>query len=172
MSHAETRRKLNYRRIFGSSFGGTLGIAVVAYLSYKSGASFIMPPFGATCVIAFVIPDSAYAQPRNIIGGHFLSTLIGLLFWHLFLTDWWSFPLAVGLCMAVMQLTRTLHPPAAADPVLLLMQGGASWSFLVTPVLVGSMVLVFLVALYNNLVARRPYPKRETRQAIIDFFHL
>lgn len=167
MSHATTHRKLNHLRIIGSSIGGSLGIAVIAFLSYDSSANFLMPPFGATCVIAFVIPDSAYAQPRSIIGGHLLSSTIGLLCYYLFQSQWWSFAIAVGVCIAMMQLTRTLHPPAAADPVLLLMQGGAPWSFLITPVLLGSSILVILAFLYNNFIVHRPYPKPSKKSYFI-----
>ncbi|SMD07849.1 HPP family protein [Sporomusa malonica] len=161
MSHLAKRRKLNYIRILGSSIGGFLGIAAIAFLSEFSGASFLMPPFGATCVIAFVIPESAFAQPQNIVGGHLLSSTIGILCYNIFQTHWWSLAIAVGLCIASMQLTKTLHPPAAADPVLILMQGGVPWSFLVTPVLLGSLVLVLLALIYNNLIVNRPYPKKK-----------
>lgn len=171
MSHLAKQRKLNYLRIFGSSIGGSLGIAVIAFLSYNSEASFLMPPFGATCVIAFVIPESAFAQPQSIIGGHLLSSTIGMICYYFFQSHWWSFALAVGSSIAIMQLTRTLHPPAAADPVLLLMQGGAPWSFLITPVLLGSITLVLLATVYNNFIAQRPYPKKEIRESIVKKLH-
>lgn len=163
-------RKLRLKRILGSSLGGAIGIGLIAYLSHISGAVFIMPPFGASCVIAFVIPESAFAQPQNIIGGHLLSTTIGMICFQYFQANWWSFAIAVGLCIAVMQITRTLHPPAAADPVLLIMQGGASWGFLVTPVLAGSVALVILATVYNNFVADRPYPKWQLREVVLSIF--
>lgn len=162
MSHMAKRRKLNYTRLLGSSLGGFLGITVIAFLSECSGASFLMPPFGATCVIAFVIPESAFAQPQSIVGGHLLASTIGILCYNIFQTHWWSLSIAVGLCIASMQLTKTLHPPAAADPVLILMQGGVPWSFLITPVLSGSLMLVFLALLYNNYIVNRPYPKKRS----------
>jgi len=79
-----------------------------------------MPPLGATCFIAFVISDSAFAHPRNIIGGYVLSSLIGLLCIYVFSIHWWSYALAVGIATAAMQLLRILHPPAAADPLLVI----------------------------------------------------
>lgn len=161
MNHAAQRKKLNYRRILGSSIGGFLGMAVIAFLSECSGASFLLPSFGATCVIAFVIPDSAYAQPQSIICGHLLSSIIGILCYNIMQTHWWSLAIAVALSMAVMQLTKTLHPPAAADPAIVMMQGGVPWSFLLTPVLSGSVVLVLLALFYNNFIAKRPYPKKK-----------
>src|SRR5512135_53271 len=69
--------------------GGLAGIAATAYLTHLTGAILLMAPFGATCVLAFGIPDSPLAQPRNIVGGHLLSSLIGLVFLALFGNAWW-----------------------------------------------------------------------------------
>jgi hypothetical protein len=60
---------------------------------------------------------------------------------------------------AIMQLTRTLHPPATADPILLIMQGSVSLNFLITPVLLGSCILVLIAMIYNNFIAKRQYPR-------------
>lgn len=152
-------RRLNFFRILGSSVGCSLGIGIIAYITTTTGTVFIMPPFGATCVIAFVIPNSAFAKPRNIICGHFLSSLVGIFCLSYMGIDWWSYAIAVGLCTAIMQLTRTLHPPAAADPVLLIMQGSVSLNFLITPVLLGSCILVLIAMIYNNFIAKRQYPR-------------
>ncbi len=141
-------RKLKYEKIFATSLGGALAIALLAFLSHDQ--SFLIPPFGASCVIALVIPDSAYAKARSIVGGHFLASLVGLMVFSLGGGAWWCYGLAVGLAMLVMQLTRTLHPPAAADPVLILEQGPLDWSFLIFPILVGTMILVLFAASYRR----------------------
>jgi CBS-domain-containing membrane protein len=65
--------------------------------------------------------------------------------------------LAVGLAIAVMMLTKTTHPPAGADP-LVVMLGHYSWSYLITPVLTGAVIIVFLALLINNLRSNRNYP--------------
>ncbi len=143
----------------GSSLGSFLGIGLIAYLSSATNTLFLMPPFGATSVIAFVIPDSAFAQPSNIIMGHLLSSTVGIACSAFFGNIWWACAIAVGCSTALMQLTRTLHPPAAADPVLIIMQNGASWWFLLTPVLLGSCTLVLIAIIYHNFVAKRMYPR-------------
>ncbi len=117
-----------------------------------------MASFGATCVLAFGVPDSPLAQPRNIIGGHFLSTLLGLIFLHLFGSTWWGMALAVATAIGCMQFTKTVHPPAGADP-LIVMTTGASWKFLVTPALAGAIILVICAIVFNNLAEDRSYPK-------------
>ncbi|GIZ16513.1 hypothetical protein RCZ15_24140 [Capnocytophaga catalasegens] len=80
-----------------------------------------MAPFGATCVLAFGVPNSPLAQPRNIIGGHLISTLIELLCLYLPGNQWYSLALGVGLSIGIMQLTKTTHPPAGADPIVVIL---------------------------------------------------
>lgn len=117
-----------------------------------------MAPFGASCVLAFGVPDSPLSQPRNIIGGHLISTTIGVLVLMLFGNEWYSMTLGVGLAIAVMQLTKTTHPPAGADP-LVVIASGVSWNFILNPVLSGSLILVAIALIFNNLSKTRRYPK-------------
>ena len=57
-----------YRHILWSLLGGFIGIAATGYLSLMAHTPLLMAPFGATCVLAFGVPDSPLAQPCNIIG--------------------------------------------------------------------------------------------------------
>lgn len=141
-----------------SLLGGAIAIAVIAAMTKATGQPWLMAPFGASCVLAFGLPDAPLAQPRNIVGGHLLSALVGLVCVSLFGADWWSMGLAVGLAIALMQLTGTTHPPAGANP-LLAMNGALTWSNLLTPVLAGSVSLVICALLFNNLAAGRRYPR-------------
>jgi hypothetical protein len=50
-------------------------------------------------------PQAEPAQPRPLIGGHLVSTLVGLLIVHLFGPAPWAAALAVGLAMVAMHLT-------------------------------------------------------------------
>lgn len=61
-----------------------------------------MAAFGASCVLAFGVPDSPLAQPSSIIGGHLVSTLVGLLVLNILGSSWWSGVLAVGLSLVAM----------------------------------------------------------------------
>jgi CBS-domain-containing membrane protein len=138
--------------------GGFLAIAAVALMARSTHASLILGSFGATCVLVFGFPESPFSQPRNVIGGHFLASLIGLLFFHLVGPAWWSMSLAVGTAIALMQLTRTVHPPAGSNPVIVFLLG-APWKFLLTPTLIGAVILVIVAVFYNNLASERQYPQ-------------
>ncbi len=140
-----------------SWLGGCLAISVVAYLADITNATLILGSFGATCVLLFGFPESPFSQPRNVIAGHFLSSLVGLLFLTLMGAHWWSVALAVGTAIALMQLTRTVHPPAGSNPVIVMLIAPA-WSFLITPTLIGTLILVAVAVFFNNIPKKRAYP--------------
>jgi CBS-domain-containing membrane protein len=144
-------------QILWSWIGAALGIGIVAALAAATGTPLLMAPFGATCVLVFGLPDSPLAQPRSIVGGHLLSSFVGLAFLHVLGSGPWSMALAVPTAIAAMQLTRTVHAPAGANP-LLIIASGADWDFLITPVLAGSLLLVATAAVVNNLSGARRYP--------------
>ena len=139
------------------AFGGFIAIASLALLTDFTSAAWIMAPFGASCVLAFGVWDSPLSQPRNIIGGHLISTFTGLVLYHLFGQGPIVMALGVGLAIAFMMLTKTTHPPAGADPLVVII-AGSGWSFLFTPVLMGALVIVLAAILVNNLDKKRRYP--------------
>jgi len=138
--------------------GGFIAIGALAYLTKITSAEWLMAPFGASCVLAFGVWDAPLSQPRNIIGGHLVSTAVGLLLFHLFGNSFWVIALGVGVAIALMHLTRTTHPPAGANPIVVII-AGSSWTFLINPVLIGSLVIVLIALLVNNLDEDRRYPK-------------
>lgn len=129
----------------------TLTIGMLAYLdSVTNSTLWLMAPFGATVVLVFGVPKSPLAQPRNVIIGHFLTALIGVLFVEYVGAAPWSLALATGLAVTVMLLTNTTHPPAGANPMLIMLTG-QSWAFLFNPVLIGACVIVGLGLILNKL---------------------
>ena len=63
--------------------GGFLAAAVVGFLAFYTNQPLVLGSFGASIFVLFILPDTPFAQPRNVIGGHFISTLTGLVFFHL-----------------------------------------------------------------------------------------
>ena len=138
--------------------GGFLAIAGVAALTDLLSVALVLGSFGATCVLVFGYPDVPFSQPRNVIAGHAISSLVGLVFLAAFGPHWWAVALAVGTAIALMMLTRTVHPPAGSNPVIVFLTQ-PSWSFLVFPTLVGALVLVAVALIYNNATRDVRYPK-------------
>lgn len=98
--------------------GGSLAIAAVAALTNSLSVMLVLGSFGASCVLIFGYPDVPFSQPRNVIAGHIISSLVGLVFLTLFGPHWWAVALSVGTVIALMMLTRTVHPPAGSNPVI------------------------------------------------------
>jgi CBS-domain-containing membrane protein len=160
--------RVGLREILWSWLGGFLGIAAVAYLNYQFveglGAVLLIASLGASAVLVFGAIKSPLAQPRNLVGGHLLSALIGvtafkLLGGHL----WLAAALAVATSIAVMHATRTLHPPGGATALMAVI-GGAKISqmgylFVVLPVGAGVVILLLVALLVNNLIPERRYPE-------------
>ncbi len=140
-----------------SGLGGALAIWLLATLTQSLGQVLLVAPFGASCVLLFALPGSPLARPRNVIGGHFISALMGLLVLALMGDGILAMGLGVGLAIAAMQFSGTLHPPAGGMPLVVMMTG-AGWSFLVLPVLAGTVTLVCAAFLYHRLVSKRAWP--------------
>lgn len=151
--------KPNGAQLLKSLVGSTLGIGAVAWLSAYTGYELLMAAFGATCVLLFAIPDAPLAQPRNVIGGHLLATLVGLVFFQFGWDSHFAMGLSVGLAIALMMATQTLHPPAGGNPIVVLLSAHMGWSFLIFPVLVGAVVLVALAIIVNNIARPVRWPR-------------
>ena len=67
-----------------------------------------------------------------------------------------SHTIAVGLAIFVMIVTNTIHPPAGANPIIVILTGQGI-SFVLFPVTVGALMLVLFAYLYNKLL-KRNYP--------------
>ncbi|UIJ42561.1 HPP family protein [Vibrio kanaloae] len=140
--------------------GGTAGIFVLCMLAEQSEVPWLMAPFGATCVLLFAVPTSPLAQPRNIIAGHFISAVVGLIALYGFGDSYLVMALAVGSAIMLMLYFRAVHPPAGANPIVITLAGTATvdWTFLFTPVLVGSIALVCIGAMLNNTSPQQKWP--------------
>nr|WP_236617153.1 HPP family protein [Halomonas anticariensis] len=118
-----------------------------------------MAPFGATCVLLFAAPGAPLAQPRNVIGGHLIAATVGLVMMNVFGSGIWQMAVGVGVAIALMQFFRAVHPPAGANPLVVLTAGVHDWSFLATPVLAGSVVLVAIALVINNIGQAKQWPQ-------------
>ncbi|CAH2214866.1 HPP family protein [Tepidibacter aestuarii] len=157
ITNNRTSLKSNVKSAFIGFIGGLLTIFTLIILTKYSVHTWVMAPFGASCVLAFGVWNAPLSQPRNIIGGHFVSTFVGLVCQSLFGDSPIAIAFAVGLAIGLMILTKTTHPPAGADPLVVIM-GNVGWSFLFTPVLLGSLIVVIIALFINNLDKERKYP--------------
>lgn len=151
-----------------SGVSSFIAIGLVSYLHYKvlaaTDALLLIAPFGASAVLIYGAPKSPLAQPRNVIGGHILAAVIGVMVCRLLSGEMWlAASLAVSLAIIVMHLTKTLHPPAGATALFSVIGGPAvhklGFSFVLMPVAAGAAILVLVGVLVNNAAPNRKYPE-------------
>lgn len=158
---------INFREHFWAFVGSFIGIGIIAYLQSKTlphtDAIYLIGSFGASSVLVYGVIQSPLAQPRNLIGGHLISALIGVTV-QKFAPDilWITAPLAVSLSIVLMQITKTLHPPGGAT-ALIAVTGSAElknlgYWYVLSPVLVGSLILLLTALVFNNITSNRQYP--------------
>jgi len=147
-----------WRIILISWVGAVVSLGALGWLAEASHAPLVMAPFGASVVLLFAHPDSTLTQPRNVIGGHLIGSLIGLLASISLGETWLAMALAVATTVAITKATRSVHPPAGATAIVCL-HLHADWLFLLAPVLCGSVLLVLAAAIFNNAIEHRHYPR-------------
>ena len=139
--------------ILAGSAGGAIAIGSMEAFSITAAFPLVAIPFATSIVTVLGSPTAEPAQPRALIGGHLVSTLVGLLIVKVSGPAPWAAALAVGLAMIAMHLTGTFHPPAGIDP-LVVVTNNMSWSFLILPVGIGAVLLALFAFGWHNLVAR------------------
>ena len=153
-----------------SAFGAFLCISVLAYLnSLDEGNLWLIPPFGASMVLVMAVHESPLAHPKNILFGHILSALSGVIVFSILGVSFLSLGLAVGLAIFLMMTTKTVHPPAGANPIIAVL-GAKGISFILMPVAVGASFIVLFAIIYNKFLKRKYFTFRDLKKAGSNLF--
>jgi len=149
----------NLKQVLFSVVFSIITIGALTFLTYKTQFGiFLIASFGSTMVLLFGYPESPFAQPKNIFFGHLLTASIGVVFVNFIpLPLYLSIPLAVGIGVGLMILLNVTHPPAGGNPVIVLM-GSASYNYLLSPIIFGSIILILFGVILNRLIAKKKYP--------------
>jgi len=157
-----------FQEIAWSWLGAFLGIAAVSIVHYnflsQSDLVMIIGSFGASAVLIYGAIKSPLAQPRNLLGGHILSALIGVFFFQTFHSEiWLAASLAVATAIAVMHATKTLHPPGGATALIAVIGSdkihALGYLYALMPVALGAMIMLVVALLINNIPKTRKYPE-------------
>lgn len=152
---------------FWSFVGASIGIGLIAFLQNSLSTNgenlFLIGSFGASSVLVYGAIQSPLAQPRNVIGGHVISALVGVTIYQVLPNIiWLTAPLAVSISIVLMQMTKTLHPPGGATALIAVIGSerikSLGYSYVLSPVLTGSIILVAVALVFNNITAHRHYP--------------
>ena len=151
--------KLKLKKTFFALIFSIITIGLLSFLTYKINLGvFLLASFGSTMVLLFGYPESPFAKPKNIFFGHILTSLIGIIFFkYISLPIFIIIPLAVGLGIAIMIFFDVTHPPAGGNPIIMI-SSSASFDFLFTPVITGTILLIMFGFFLNRFVAKNNYP--------------
>ncbi len=152
---------------FWSFVGALVGIGCVAYLHFAlladSDAVMLIGSFGASAVLLYGAPAAPLSQPRNLVGGHVLSALIGVATATHVSLPWLACALAVATAIAVMHLTATLHPPGGATALIAVIGSdrvhALGYGYALVPALSGALILLAVALVINNIPKSRRYPQ-------------
>jgi len=131
--------------------------------------TMLIGSFGASAVLIYGEVRSPLAQPRNFIGGHFVSSLVGIII-RLILSytgkaEFWLTPFACALAVAsaitFMHLTRTTHPPGGATALIAVTSPLYPWAgfqYIFMPILPACIIMLLIALIVNNLRPATTYP--------------
>jgi CBS domain-containing membrane protein len=158
---------VDFNEHFWSFLGSFIGIGLIAFLQSRmlsgNDSLFLIGSFGASSVLIYGAIQSPLAQPKNLIGGHVVSALVGVTV-HYIIPDivWLAAPLAVSLSIVLMQITKTLHPPGGATALIAVIGSdrirALGYMYVLSPVLSGCLILLAVALVFNNVTAKRKYP--------------
>lgn len=145
-----------------------MGIAAVSLINYRvlegTGHIMLIGSFGASAVLIYGAIKSPLAQPRNLIGGHVISAIAGVACYKLFGPNLWlASSMAVATAIALMHITKTLHPPGGATALIAVIGGdqvhNLGFLYPIMPVASGAGVMLLIALIVNNLSENRRYPE-------------
>ena len=124
----------------------------------------IIGSFGASAVLIYGAIRSPLAQPRNLVGGHLVSAVIGVASYKLFPDAiWFASSFGVATAIAAMHATKTLHPPGGATALIAVIGGEQihklGFYYALMPVGSGVLIMLFVAVIVNNIAKNRRYPE-------------
>ena len=137
----------------------TITIAALTLLTYKTQYGiFLIASFGSSMVLLYGYPENTFAQPKNILFGHVLTTICGMFFLYFVpLPIYITIPLAVGVGVGLMIILSVTHPPAGGNPIIVIM-GSVSLDYLINPIISGSIIILVFGIILNRLILKKKYP--------------
>ena len=149
--------------------GAGATIAILAYITFQSilsGSNYglwLIATFGSTVVLVFGYPDNDFAQPKNVLLGHLLCTLIGIIFVTAFkITQdrsvfFLAIGIAVGIAVMLMMAFKITHPPAGGNTIIVMMAQN-SFQFLIFPIMAGAITIIIGGVIYSRFILKKNYP--------------
>ena len=149
----------NLKQSFYAGLFSIITIGILTLLTYKTEYGvFLIASFGSSMVLLYGYPESPFAQPKNIFFGHMLTSIVGMFFLYFVpIPIYIILPIAVGVGVALMILLNVVHPPAGGNPIIIIV-GSVSIEYLLSPIILGSAIIVIFGLVINRLILKKKYP--------------
>jgi CBS-domain-containing membrane protein len=145
-------------RLAWCAVGATVAIGVALRVAGPPLSPFLLASLGGTTTFLFGLTRAPAAQPRALIGGHVGGAAIGIVCYKALGDAIWVSVLAVVAALLFMLVTRTVHPPAGANP-LIMVHEHADLSALWQPIGLGVLTLAVVAVLWSRVGPAGPrYP--------------
>ena len=150
---------VNIKQSFFAGVFSIITIGILTALTYKTELGvFLIASFGSSMVLLYGYPESPFAQPKNVFFGHLVTATVGMFFLYLVpLPLYIILPFAVGFGVCLMILLKVTHPPAGGNPIIVIM-GSVSPDYLLSPVISGSIIILFFGVIINRFILKKNYP--------------
>ena len=155
--------KENLQKSIYAALFSIITMSVLTLLTYKTTYGlFLITSFGSSMVLIYGYPESPFSQPKNVFFSHLLTSVVGILFLYLLpLPNFILIPIAVGIGVGLMILLNIAHPPAGANPIIIIM-GSVSLDYIISPIILGSIIILIFAIILNRFILRKNYPSKWT----------
>lgn len=144
-------------RLIWVLLGSLVAISAALFVT-KANSPLLLASLGGTTLFLFALTTAPAAQPRAVFGAHLISSLVGILAYRLFGDAFWVYVFALVITIAVLLLARCVHPPAGANP-LIMIQAHASFIHLGITVMAGVTIIFIIAMIWSRLgIGSRKYP--------------
>ena len=137
-------------RLAWCALGIALGLGLALYVVLPPEGSLFFAPLGASSMFLFGLTRTPTAQPRALLGGHLGCAAIGIACYQILGDALWVYAFAQGCALVYMLGCRTMHPPAGANPALMI-HNHANASALWDPVLLGLLCLMAVAVIWSRI---------------------
>ena len=171
-----TQQSSSHKEKLISFLGGFISIYAIFLITNQlfgiEEAVYIIPSMGATAVLLFAAPHVPFSQPWNVFGGHIISAIIGVASYQFIPNIHIAAAASVGIAIGVMYYARCIHPPGGATALAAVIGSSQlhelSYFYVVTPVLINTITILFVAVTFNALFSWRHYPAALNRPKVID----
>jgi len=161
--NSKQQKKLNHffkdiGRLIWCAIGAATGIGMALCFIGTPSSPYLLASLGGSTVFLFGLTRAAAAQPRALFGGHLGSAIIGIACFQIFGDALWVYVFAIVLTLIFMLSTKTVHPPAGANPLIMIHEHAGFFS-LWQPVGLGIIILALVTWVWSRILpGMYPYP--------------